>query len=62
MYLHHDDDARRSVAVVKFQRTGTKVLVTFDDRNWGLPSSLLGLRVSGSHGDNYKFNGFFFDA
>jgi hypothetical protein len=38
------------------------VLVTFEDRNWNLPSDILGLRVSGVNGDNYKFNGFFFDA
>jgi hypothetical protein len=62
VYLHHDDEAQRSVAVVKFGRTGTKVFVTFEDRNWELPSGLLGLRVSGAHGDNFPFNGFFFDA
>jgi hypothetical protein len=62
VYLHHDDEAHRSVAVILFQRTGTKVFVTFEDRNWNLPSGLLGLRVSGTHGDNLAFNGFFFDA
>jgi len=62
VYLHHDDTAHRSVAAVRFSRTGTKVFVTFDNRNWNLPSDLLGLRVSGTHAENLQFNGFFFDA
>ena len=62
VYLHHDDDARRSVGVVKFQRTGARVYIAFSNATWNLPSNLLGLRTSGMNGNNFPFNGFFFDS
>lgn len=38
------------------------MLVLFENKPWNLPSSFLGLRVSGRYGDSLKFNGLFFDS